>query len=145
MTASWPTSKLVQNFLSLSGAEVISKLLTLATFAFVARIVGPGGFGYLEFAFSIVMCGALLVDQGSGVYGAREIARSPNSTTRLVTEVTSLRLAAATGSWRPGRARFGKWAGCPEKLCPHPANRRLCPPEGCARWVGPCADPDRPT
>jgi len=91
MTASRPTSSLVHNFLSLSGAEVISKLLTLAAFAFVARIVGPGGFGYLEFAFSVVMCGALIVDQGSSVYGAREIARSP----RLVTEVTSLRLALA--------------------------------------------------
>jgi len=43
MTASRPTSSLVHNFLSLSGAEVISKLLTLAAFAFVARIVGPGG------------------------------------------------------------------------------------------------------
>ena len=95
MTAAWPPSRLVNNFLSLSGAEVISKLLTVAAFAFVARIVGPGGFGYLEFAYSVVMCGALLVDQGSGVYGAREIARSPNSTTRLVTEVTSLRLALA--------------------------------------------------
>ncbi len=63
MTGSPLPSKLVQNFLSLSGAEVISKLLTLATFAFVARIVGPGGFGYLEFAFSIVMCGTLLVVQ----------------------------------------------------------------------------------
>jgi len=95
MTALQPTSNLVHNFLSLSGAEVVSKLLTLAAFAFVARIVGPGGFGYLELAYSVVMCGALLVDQGSGVYGAREIARSPNSTTRLVTEVTSLRLALA--------------------------------------------------
>jgi len=63
MTASRPKLKLVHNFLSLSGAEVISKLLTLATFAFVARIVGPGGFAYLEFAYSVVMCGTLLVVQ----------------------------------------------------------------------------------
>jgi PST family polysaccharide transporter len=88
-------SRIVRNFLSLSGAEVISKLLTLATFAFVARIAGPNGFGYLEFAASVVLCSGFLVDQGFGVYGAREIARSPSSTARLVTEVTSLRLVLA--------------------------------------------------
>jgi PST family polysaccharide transporter len=95
MTHPAPKSTLVNNFLSLSGAEVISKILTLATFAFVARVVGPAGFGYLEFAYSVVMCGALIVDQGSSVYGPREIARAPDSTTRLITEVTSLRLTMA--------------------------------------------------
>ncbi len=81
--------------MSLSGAEVINKLLTLATFAFVARIAGPNGFGYLEFASSVVLCSSILVDQGFGIYGAREIAQSPSSTARLVSEVTSLRLVLA--------------------------------------------------
>jgi PST family polysaccharide transporter len=86
---------LVRSFLSLSGAEVISKLPKLATFDFVARIAGPGGFGYLEFAASIVICCGFVVDQGFGVYGARAIARAPNSTARLVAEVISLRLVLA--------------------------------------------------
>ncbi len=90
-----PPLRLVRSFLSLSGAEVISKALMLVTFAFVARIAGPSGFGYLEFASSVVLCGGFLVDQGFGVYGAREIARSPGSTVRLVSEVTSLRLVLA--------------------------------------------------
>src|SRR5215470_6824792 len=42
--------KLVKNFLSLAGAEVISKLVTFAAFAYLARVAGPDGFGYLESA-----------------------------------------------------------------------------------------------
>lgn len=92
--ATKPT-RLVHGFLSLSGAEVISKVLNLVTFAFIARITGPSGFGYLEFASSVVLCSGFLVDQGFGVYGARAIAQAPSSTARLVTEVTSLRLVLA--------------------------------------------------
>jgi len=87
--------RLVAGFLSLSGAELVSKLVMLGTFAYIARVVGPTGFGYLEFAFSVALFGGFLVDQGFGVYGAREIARMPSATERLVTEVTSLRLILA--------------------------------------------------
>jgi PST family polysaccharide transporter len=86
---------LAGNFLVLAGAEVASKVITLATFAFVARLVGPSGFGYLEFASSIALCAALFVDQGFGVYGAREIARTPSATAQLVTEIAWLRFVLA--------------------------------------------------
>lgn len=88
----WQT---VRNFLSLSGGEVLSKLFTLAAFAWVARIVGPAGFGYLELAGAVVLCAGLFVDLGFGAYGAREIARRPQATATLVAEVTSLRFLIA--------------------------------------------------
>jgi PST family polysaccharide transporter len=97
MTATPPnsSSRLLSSFLSLSSAEAISKVLTLVTFAFVARVAGPVGFGYLEFASSVVFCAAFLVDQGFGIYGAREVARSPSSAVSIINEVSSLRLMLA--------------------------------------------------
>lgn len=82
----------------LTTGEVLSKLLTLAAIAHVARVAGPTGFGYLAFATSVVLLSGLLVHQGFGLYGAREIARALARTDRLVAEIASIRfmLAALT-------------------------------------------------
>jgi PST family polysaccharide transporter len=85
--------RLLTNFLSLAGGESLSKLFTFAAVVYVARVAGPTGFGYLEFAGSITLCAGLLVDQGLGMYGAREIARSPRSTSALVNEIIFVRFS----------------------------------------------------
>lgn len=90
-----PSVRLVKNFLYLSGGEVLSKLLTFLAIAFVARVVGPTRFGYLEFAFSAVLLAGLLVHQGFGLYGAREIGKDPRSTDRLVAGILSIRFVLA--------------------------------------------------
>lgn len=86
---------LAKNFLSLAGAEVISKIVTFAAFAYLARVAGPEGFGYLEFAGATLFCAWLLVEQGFGSYGAREIAKAPQRTTELVAEIALARLLFA--------------------------------------------------
>ncbi len=90
--------QLVRNFAYLSGAEIASKVLTFAAVAYVARIAGPVGYGYVEYAAAVLMCAGMVVDQGFGPYGSRELAKAPNSTPRLVTEVVTARamLALAT-------------------------------------------------
>jgi PST family polysaccharide transporter len=93
-----PKQSLLKNFLSLVGAEAFSKLITFATFAYLARLFGPAGFGYIEWAGSVLMCASLIVDQGFSAYGAREIAKAPEQTSKLVTEVVTARfLLAAVG------------------------------------------------
>ncbi len=91
--------KLLKNFLSLAGAEVFSKLLTFAAFAYLARALGPGGFGYIEFAGAVLMCASLIVDQGFSPYGAREIAKAPKQTGRLTAEVVTVRFVLAAGGY----------------------------------------------
>ena len=86
---------LIKNFLFLTGGEVLSKILTVVAIAYVARVVGPTGFGYIEFAISVSLLGGLLVHQGFGLYGAREIARDPDRTERLIAEITTIRFALA--------------------------------------------------
>lgn len=89
---------LLKNFLSLVGAESFSKLITFAAFAYLARLCGAAGFGYIEWAGAVLVCAGLIVDQGFSAYGAREIAKTPSHTTRLVAEVVTMRfLLAAIG------------------------------------------------
>ncbi len=91
--------KLLNNYLSLAGAEVFSKLVTFAAFAYLARALGPGEFGYIEFAGAVLMCASLIVDQGFSPFGAREIAKAPEQTGRLTGEVVTARFALAIISY----------------------------------------------
>ncbi|MFN0109139.1 MAG: oligosaccharide flippase family protein [Blastocatellia bacterium] len=86
---------LFKNFLSLAGAEIAAKVMTFAAFAYLARVAGPSGFGYIEFAAAVVMCAGLVVEQGFNSYGAREIAKTPERTEALVSEIVLVRLTLA--------------------------------------------------
>ena len=83
------------NFLSLAGAEAFTKVITFAAFAYLARIFGPVGFGYIEWAGTVLMCTSLIVDQGFSAYGAREVAKFPDQTPRLVREIVTARVFLA--------------------------------------------------
>jgi O-antigen/teichoic acid export membrane protein len=89
----------VRNFLSLAAAETASKLLTFAAFAYLARVAGPDGFGYVEFAGAALLCASLVVDQGFGPYGAREIAKAPQRTASLAAEIVAARLVLAVAAY----------------------------------------------
>ena len=84
--------KLAINFLFLSGGECTAKLLTFATFSYLARTLGPQHYGLLEFTLAVMVFFTLPVDWGLGSYGAREIARQPKSAACLLREITGLRL-----------------------------------------------------
>lgn len=86
---------LIKNLVSLTAAEAFCKLITFAAFAYLARICGPAGFGYIEWSASVVMCASLIVDQGFSSYGAREIARNPAQTEGLVIEIVTARFLMA--------------------------------------------------
>lgn len=88
-------SKLLTNFASLSGAEAISKALTFVAFAYLARVFGSAGYGYVEWAGAILMVASLIVDQGFSSYGAREIARAPERTADLVSQIVTARIVLA--------------------------------------------------
>ncbi|HVF11319.1 MAG TPA: oligosaccharide flippase family protein [Abditibacteriaceae bacterium] len=89
----------MRNFLSLAGAETLSKLVTFGAFAYLARVAGPIGFGYVEFAGAVVMCASLVVDQGFSPFGAREIAKAPERTGALVAEIVTARFILALGAY----------------------------------------------
>jgi O-antigen/teichoic acid export membrane protein len=87
--------RLAINFCLLSGGEFIAKLLTFAAFAYLARTLGPGDYGTLEFVLAVMVFFTLPAELGLGSYGAREIARQPDSSVSLFHEIVQVRLLLA--------------------------------------------------
>lgn len=87
--------RLAKNYLYLSAAELAAKVITFAAIAYLARVAGPVAYGYFEFAAAAVFCAGLIVDQGLGPYGAREIAKGSMPTADLVRQIVSLRVILA--------------------------------------------------
>ncbi len=84
--------RLAINFLFLSGGEFGAKLLTFASFTYLARTLGPVSYGSVEFTLAVMAFFTLPTDLGLGTFGAREIARNPTAAPRLLREITELRL-----------------------------------------------------
>jgi len=87
--------RLALNFLLLTVGEFTAKLLTFASFSHMAKVLGPWYYGLLEFTLAVMVFFTVPVDLGLGSYGAREIARNPHDSERLLHEITGLRLLLA--------------------------------------------------
>jgi O-antigen/teichoic acid export membrane protein len=87
--------RLAINFLFLSCGEFTAKLLTFASFSYLARTFGPTNYGFIEFTLAVMVFFTMPADLGLGSYGAREIARNPARAARLLHEITGLRMALA--------------------------------------------------
>lgn len=85
--------RLAINFLFLSFGESTAKLLTFASFSYLARIFGLIDYGSIEFTLAVMVFFTMPADLGLGSYGAREIARNPERASRLLHEITGLRMA----------------------------------------------------
>jgi PST family polysaccharide transporter len=85
--------RLAINFLFLSAGEFTAKLLTFASFTYLARVLGPLRYGFVEFTLAVMVFFTLPADMGLASYGAREVARRPDRASRLLHEITGLRVA----------------------------------------------------
>lgn len=87
--------KLAANYVILSGAEFISKLLAAVALAFLARVLGPASYGSLEFAIAIYFISYLFVDSGLSYIGAREMAKDEHLLPGLFVHITLARTILA--------------------------------------------------
>lgn len=90
--------RLAVNFLFLAAGEFTAKVLTFASFTYLARTLGPTAYGAIEFTLAVMVFFTLPADLGLGSYGAREVARNPADARRLLREITGLRLVLTLGS-----------------------------------------------
>ena len=90
--------RLAINYLFLSGGELTAKLLTFASFTYLARVLGLVNYGSVEFTMAAMVFFTLPADMGLASYGAREVARNPQCAPRLLHEIAGLRLMLALGS-----------------------------------------------
>jgi len=87
--------RILKNFLFLSFAEVITKVLGFVALAYLARVLGAEGFGKLGFATAILGYFGLLVNLGLNTLGAREVARNKEEAYRYVNNTLALRTVAS--------------------------------------------------
>jgi PST family polysaccharide transporter len=90
-----------KRYLTLFAGEVVSKLCVFAAFAYLARVLGPVGFGLIELALSITLFFVMAVDGGLGSYGARVVSARPGEAPRLLAQITAVRAAAAVLAYVP--------------------------------------------
>ena len=90
-----------KRYLTLFAGEVFSKLCVFAAFAYLARALGPSGFGLIELALSITMFFVMAVDGGLGSYGARMVSARPEDAPRLLAQITTIRAITAMVAYVP--------------------------------------------
>ncbi|MBI1937279.1 MAG: flippase [Ignavibacteriales bacterium] len=88
-----------KNILSLSVSELIGRMLNFVSFALLARIILPDGFGIINFAFSFASYFLLVVNFGFDTTGTREIAQSRCDPSEYVSKLISLRLLLAVAGY----------------------------------------------
>ena len=91
--------RVLKNFLSLSGATVVTKLLAFASTAYLARVLNAEGFGILGFAQAAVVYFQLILNQGLDTYGTREIARSGKDIPRYVNNIVTIRILLSLAAY----------------------------------------------
>lgn len=90
-------SRVATNFLALSAAEIVCRGTSVLVTLYLAKKLGAGGNGRVEFAFNIVYWLVLIVRDALEVIAAREIARHPRVVRSLVNHVLAIKLLLAGG------------------------------------------------
>ncbi len=85
----------IKNVARLATGDFVSKALNFLTFVYLARVLGVGGFGVLEFANSALAYFLLLADGGLELWGTREAAKT-SDVRSLAARIIPLRLILAT-------------------------------------------------
>ena len=87
--------KIIGNILALGSSEIVARFFAFIATVYVARELGPAGFGILGFALAISLYFSLAVHAGFNDIGAREVARRPHEARSIAASVIPLRLVLA--------------------------------------------------
>jgi O-antigen/teichoic acid export membrane protein len=90
-----PTDLVFGNILSLASGTIVSRIIAFIGTAYLARQLGPEGFGIVGFALAVCGYLAIAVSGGFDDVGAREVARRREDAGRIAAGVTALRLGLA--------------------------------------------------
>ncbi|MDD2773587.1 MAG: flippase [Elusimicrobiales bacterium] len=85
--------KIIKNIASLLFSGFFAQLVNFLVILYLARLMGPDGFGKINFAMAVAVYFTLATTMGLTTLGIREVARAPSSAGALFVPVTQLRLA----------------------------------------------------
>ncbi len=94
-----PEQTIAKNFLSLTLANIASKLIGMGSAVYLGRILGPVGFGEINMAGAITGYFAMLSHFGLNVTGAREISQDRKSLFTCINNVLSLKLCMGAAAF----------------------------------------------
>ncbi|WP_293899154.1 oligosaccharide flippase family protein [Sphingobacterium sp. UBA5670] len=82
---------LLQSFASLGLVQLINYAFPLITIPYVSRIIGPEGYGIINYATAFVAYFNILISYGFDYTATRRIAADPSSISRVFSEVMTAR------------------------------------------------------
>src|SRR4051794_10629471 len=91
--------RLLQTFVSLVGAEVITRGLVLVVGLVLARALTPGEFGQFSYAFGVAQIAGLLVDLGLAALVIRDVSADPGRAAGLLAAFLNAQGLLATGTF----------------------------------------------
>jgi len=91
--------RIIKNTLSLLIGNVISNFLGFVAIVYLARVLGPGFFGKINFAIAIVAYFIFIANMGLPLVGTRGIARDKEKTNDYLSAILTLRLCLAALSF----------------------------------------------
>ena len=86
---------IVRNILALYGVRLANQLLPIVVIPYLARVLGPTGWGLVAFAQAFAMYGIVAVEYGFELAGTRAVARERDSARRLGQLVTGILMVQA--------------------------------------------------
>ncbi len=87
--------KLLKNFITLLAGNVVGQLFSFVGLAYLARVLGPSGFGVWNFAQIFMLYLLRVGDFGLEVVGIRETSRDPRTLSLWIATVLSTRFHLA--------------------------------------------------
>lgn len=95
-----------KNFLAVSAGNLVSRGISFVTVAYLARVLGPDGFGELSWAQAALGFGIIVADWGLQTQGIRVLAERPDQARRTASTYVGLRIAIGLLT-ATGLAAFG--------------------------------------
>lgn len=86
--------KLIKNFASLSIVQGVNYIFPLLTVPYISRIIGPEGYGYINYSTAFVSYFILLVTYGFDLTGTRKLARIESTDQKAINRIVSNVLTA---------------------------------------------------
>lgn len=87
--------RIVKNTTSLLVSGIISSLIGLVVIIYLARVLGPGDFGKINFVMAIVIYFTLIANLGLPLLGTREVAKQRDKIKDYLSSILTLRLCLA--------------------------------------------------
>jgi O-antigen/teichoic acid export membrane protein len=91
--------RLVHTFVSLVGAEIVTRGLVLVTGLVIARALDPARFGDFSYAFGVALVAGLLVDLGLAALVIRDVSADPDTAPEVLGSYLRVQALLALGTF----------------------------------------------